>query len=99
MESNYWILLLIMPKLMVRQSLLTRSWSRLYKRRLIKSQKGDIRYSMKLCGLTEWPLMEPQKHLLLSWFMDIMLFCPGKYNQIQGEWFCKRIYVPKITVD
>jgi transposase InsO family protein len=65
--------------------------SRLYKIRLIKSQKDGIRYSMKPCGLTEWPLMKLQKHLLMSWFMGIMMFCPGKYNQIQGEWFCKKI--------
>jgi hypothetical protein len=90
-ESNYWILLLIKPKLMVKQRLLTRSWSRLYKRKLIRSLRGGIRYSMRLCGLTEWPLMELQKHLLMSWFMGIMLFCPEKYNQIRGEWFCKRI--------
>jgi transposase InsO family protein len=40
---------------------------------------------------SEWPLMELQKHLLMSWFMGIMLFCHGKCNQTQGEWFCKRI--------
>jgi transposase InsO family protein len=32
-----------------------------------------------------------KKHLLMSWFTGIMLFCHGKCNQIQGEWFCKRI--------
>jgi hypothetical protein len=53
---------------------------------------------MRPYGLTEWPLMELQKHLLMSWFRGIMLFCPGKCNQIQGGWFCKRIWVPKITV-
>jgi hypothetical protein len=26
-----------------------------------------------------------KKHLLMSWFTGIMLFCHGKYNQIQGE--------------
>jgi transposase InsO family protein len=40
---------------------------------------------------TEWLLMELQKHLLMSWFMGIMLFCPGKCNRIRGEWFCKKI--------
>jgi transposase InsO family protein len=34
---------------------------------------------------------ELQKHLLMNWFMGIKLFCHGSYNQIQGEWFCKRI--------
>jgi transposase InsO family protein len=58
---------------------------RLYKIRLIRSQKGGIRYSMKPCGLTKWPLMELQKHLLMSWFMGIMLSCHGRCNQIQGE--------------
>jgi hypothetical protein len=46
---------------------------------------------MRLYGLTEWLHMELQKLLLMSWFMGIMLFCPRKYNQILGEWFCKRI--------
>jgi hypothetical protein len=31
----------------------------------------------------------------MSWFMGIMLFCLGKYNQIRGEWFCKRILSSK----
>jgi transposase InsO family protein len=40
---------------------------------------------LKPCGLTEWLLMELHRHLLMSWFMDIMLFCHGKCSQIQGE--------------
>jgi transposase InsO family protein len=64
---------------------------KIIQKKLIRSQRGGIRYSMRLCGLTEWLLMELQKHLLMNWFMGIMLFCPGKYNQIRGEWFCKRI--------
>jgi hypothetical protein len=64
---------------------------KIIQKKIDQNQKGGIRYSMKPCGLTEWHLMEPQKHLHMSWFMGIMLFCPGKYNQIQGEWFCKKI--------
>jgi hypothetical protein len=64
---------------------------KIIQRRLIRSQRGGIRYSMRLCGLTEWLLMGLQKHLLMSWFMGIMSFCHGKCNQTQGEWFCKRI--------
>jgi ribonuclease HI len=37
------------------------------------------------CGLTEWLLMELQKHLLMSWFTGIMLSCHGRCNQTQGE--------------
>jgi hypothetical protein len=40
---------------------------------------------MKLYGLTEWSLMEPQRHLLMNWFMGTMQFYLGKYNQFQGE--------------
>jgi transposase InsO family protein len=58
---------------------------KLYKRRSTRSQGGGIRYSVKLCGPTEWPLMEPQRHLLMNWFMGTMQFCLGKYNQILGE--------------
>jgi transposase InsO family protein len=39
----------------------------------------------------EWPLMEPQRHLLMNWFMGTMQFCLGKYNQVLGEWFCRKI--------
>jgi hypothetical protein len=56
---------------------------KLIQKKIDQKPKGGIRYSMRLCGLTEWLLMELQKHLLMSWFMGIMLFCPGKYNQIQ----------------
>jgi hypothetical protein len=69
-RSNCLILLPIMPKLMVRQRLLTRS--NLYKRRSTRSQKGGIRYSMKLCGLTEWLLMELQKRLLMNWCYELV---------------------------
>jgi hypothetical protein len=64
---------------------------KIIKKKIDQKQKGGIRYSMRPCGLTEWPLMELQKRLLTSWFTGIMLFCHGKCNQIQGEWFCKRI--------
>jgi transposase InsO family protein len=37
------------------------------------------------------PLMELHRHLLMNWFMGTMQFYLGKYNQILGEWFCKRI--------
>jgi hypothetical protein len=30
---------------------------------------------MKAYGLTKWFLMELHRHLLMSWFMDIMLSC------------------------
>jgi transposase InsO family protein len=63
---------------------------KLIQKKSIRSQRGVIRYSMRLYGLTEWLLMELQRLLLMSWFMGIMLFCPGRYNQILGEWFCKR---------
>jgi transposase InsO family protein len=36
-------------------------------------------------GLTEWLLMELHRHLLMSWFMDIMLSCHGRCSQTQGE--------------
>jgi hypothetical protein len=71
---------------------------KLIKRRSTRSQRGGIRYSMKLYGLTEWLLMELQKRLLMNWFTDTMLFCLGKCNQILGEWFYKRTYAPKITM-
>jgi hypothetical protein len=58
---------------------------KIIRRRLIRSQKGGIRYSMKPYGLTEWLLMELHEHLLTSWFMGIMLFCHGRCNQSQGE--------------
>jgi transposase InsO family protein len=58
---------------------------KIIKKKMIRSQKGGIRYSMKPRGLTEWPLMELQKHLLVSWFIGIMLFCHGKCNHTQGE--------------
>jgi hypothetical protein len=45
---------------------------------------------MKLYGLTEWPLTELQRHLLMNWFMGTMQFYLGKYNHILGEWFCKK---------
>jgi transposase InsO family protein len=64
---------------------------KLIQKKLIKSQRGGIRCSMRLYGLTEWLLMELQKHPLMNWFVGIMLFCPGRYNQILGGWFCKRI--------
>jgi transposase InsO family protein len=32
-----------------------------------------------------------KKLLSTNWFMGIMLFCPWRYNQNLGEWFCKRI--------
>jgi hypothetical protein len=35
--------------------------------------------------------MEPQRHLLMNWFMGTMQFCLGKYNQILGEWFGRKI--------
>jgi hypothetical protein len=44
---------------------------------------------MKLYGLTEWPLMEPQRHLLMNWFMGIMQSYLGKYNQILEKSFAK----------
>jgi transposase InsO family protein len=37
----------------------------------------------ELCGLTEWLFVELHKHLLMSWFMDIMLFCHGRCSQNQ----------------
>jgi hypothetical protein len=64
---------------------------KIIQKKIDQKPKGGIRYLMKPCGLTEWPLMGLQKHLLMSWFTGIMLFCHGKCNQIQGEWFCKRI--------
>jgi transposase InsO family protein len=54
-------------------------------KKFIRSQKGGIQYSMKPCGLTEWTLMELQKHLLMSWFTGILLSCYGKCNRAQGE--------------
>jgi hypothetical protein len=48
-------------------------------------QKGGIRCSMKPYGLTEWLLMELHRHLLMSWFMDIMLSCHGRCSQTQEE--------------
>jgi transposase InsO family protein len=53
---------------------------KLFKRRSTRSQKGGIRYSTRLCGLTEWLLMELQRLLLMNWFMGITLFYPGKYS-------------------
>jgi hypothetical protein len=50
---------------------------------------------MRLCGLTEWLLMELQKLLLMNWFMGIMLFCPRRYNQIRGE-FAKGLKFQKL---
>jgi transposase InsO family protein len=44
---------------------------KIIQKRLIRSQKGGIRYSMRPYGLTEWLLMELHKHLLMSWFMDM----------------------------
>jgi transposase InsO family protein len=64
---------------------------KIIQKKIDQKPKRWHRCSMRLCGLTEWLLMELQKHLLMSWFMGIMLFCPEKYNQIRGEWFCKRI--------
>jgi hypothetical protein len=32
-----------------------------------------------------------KKRLLMNWFMDTMQFYLGKYNQILGEWFCRKI--------
>jgi hypothetical protein len=58
---------------------------------LVRSQRGGIRCSMRLYGLTVMAPHGAKKLLLMSWFMGIMLFCPGKYNQILEEWFCKRI--------
>jgi transposase InsO family protein len=64
---------------------------KLIQKKIDQKPIGGIRYLMRLNGLTEWLLMELQKLLLMNWFMGIMLFCPGKYNQIQEEWSCKRI--------
>jgi hypothetical protein len=55
---------------------------KIIQKKIDHKQKRWIRYSMKPCGLTEWALMELQKHLLVSWFTGIMLFCHGKCNQI-----------------
>jgi hypothetical protein len=58
---------------------------KIIQKKIDQEQRGGIRYSMRPCGLTEWLLMGLQKHLLMSWFMGIMLFCHGKCNQTQGE--------------
>jgi hypothetical protein len=58
---------------------------KIIQKKIDRSQRGGIRYSMKPCGLTEWLLMELHEHLLMSWFMDTMLFCHGRCNQTQGE--------------
>jgi hypothetical protein len=79
------ILPLIMPKLMVRKRLLTRSWSRLYRRRLIRGQNDGIRYSMKPCGLTEWPPHGATKPSPYELVYGHHAVCHGKCNQIQGE--------------
>jgi hypothetical protein len=63
---------------------------KLIQKKINQKPKSGIRYSMRLCGLTEWLLMELQKLPLMNWFIGIVLFCPGKYSQILGEWFCKR---------
>jgi IS30 family transposase len=39
---------------------------KIIQKKIDQKPKGGIRYSMKPCGLTEWPLMELQKHLLMS---------------------------------
>jgi hypothetical protein len=58
---------------------------KIYRRRLIRSLKGGIRYSMKPYGFTEWLLMELHRHLLMSWFMGIMLSYHGRCSQTQRE--------------
>jgi hypothetical protein len=50
-KSIYWILLLIMPKLMVRQSLLKRSWSRLYKKNWSEAKEVAFGTQWGLVGL------------------------------------------------
>jgi hypothetical protein len=72
-----------MLKLMVRQKLLI--MIKIIQMNIDQKPKGGIRYSMKPFGLTEWLLMELRRHPLMSWFMDIMLFCHVRCNQTQGE--------------
>jgi hypothetical protein len=44
---------------------------------------------MRPYGLTEWLLMGLQKHLLMSWFMGIMLFALGNTIRFEESDFAK----------
>jgi hypothetical protein len=64
---------------------------KLIQKKIDQKQEGGIRYSVRHCGLTEWPPMEPQRRLLMNWFMDITRFYLGRCNQIQVELCYRKI--------